>query len=263
MHDAFVAVGERWATVANPGGYLRATVVNGCRRSLRRRERGMSPRTQRRGDNRSANRARRAACRARAAVGAAARSHRAALFRGSSRRRDRRVARLPRRHRPVDRASIASRPAQGAVMTSDLEDRLRADLPRLADLIEHGADDGLPVLVPARATTSQGSRRSRAALAACVAVGGVVTFAAVGREKHTNGSSGRVVVTGVWRGSRRRQSDLAVTPSRCGPVARSSCGAATGATRAHHSRCRPARPTTRRRTRGGRSRPTDGPIPAR
>ncbi len=37
VHDAFVTVGERWARIDNPGGYLRTTVVNGCRMSLRRR----------------------------------------------------------------------------------------------------------------------------------------------------------------------------------------------------------------------------------
>lgn len=37
VHDAFVTVGERWAQLENPGGYLRATVVNGCRMALRRR----------------------------------------------------------------------------------------------------------------------------------------------------------------------------------------------------------------------------------
>jgi RNA polymerase sigma factor (sigma-70 family) len=37
VQDAFAAVGERWSTLANPGGYLRTTVVNGCRMTLRRR----------------------------------------------------------------------------------------------------------------------------------------------------------------------------------------------------------------------------------
>ncbi len=37
VHDAFVVVGERWTTLDNPGGYLRSTVVNGCRMALRRR----------------------------------------------------------------------------------------------------------------------------------------------------------------------------------------------------------------------------------
>jgi len=37
VHDAFVSVGERWARLQNPGGYLRTTVVNGCRMALRRR----------------------------------------------------------------------------------------------------------------------------------------------------------------------------------------------------------------------------------
>lgn len=37
VHDAFAVVAERWATLDNPGGYLRTTVVNGCRMALRRR----------------------------------------------------------------------------------------------------------------------------------------------------------------------------------------------------------------------------------
>ena len=37
VQDAFAAVGERWDTIDNPGGYLRTTVVNGCRMVLRRR----------------------------------------------------------------------------------------------------------------------------------------------------------------------------------------------------------------------------------
>ncbi len=38
VHDAFATVGERWDTIENPGGYLRTTVVNGCRMALRRRK---------------------------------------------------------------------------------------------------------------------------------------------------------------------------------------------------------------------------------
>ncbi len=37
VQDAFVVVGERWAELEKPGGYLRSTVVNGCRMALRRR----------------------------------------------------------------------------------------------------------------------------------------------------------------------------------------------------------------------------------
>lgn len=37
VQDAFEVVGQRWSTLANPGGYLRTTVVNGCRMALRRR----------------------------------------------------------------------------------------------------------------------------------------------------------------------------------------------------------------------------------
>jgi RNA polymerase sigma factor (sigma-70 family) len=37
VQDAFVVVGERWAVLEKPGGYLRSTVVNGCRMALRRR----------------------------------------------------------------------------------------------------------------------------------------------------------------------------------------------------------------------------------
>jgi RNA polymerase sigma-70 factor (sigma-E family) len=36
-HDAFLAVHQRWASVANPGGYLRRTVVNQALRTQRRR----------------------------------------------------------------------------------------------------------------------------------------------------------------------------------------------------------------------------------
>lgn len=35
--DAFAKVFERWAKLDNPGGYLRACVVNGCRKAARRR----------------------------------------------------------------------------------------------------------------------------------------------------------------------------------------------------------------------------------
>jgi RNA polymerase sigma factor (sigma-70 family) len=37
VHDAFLVVSERWAELEKPGGYLRSTVVNGCRMALRRR----------------------------------------------------------------------------------------------------------------------------------------------------------------------------------------------------------------------------------
>jgi RNA polymerase sigma factor (sigma-70 family) len=36
VHDAFIVVGERWAELEKPGGYLRTTVVNGCRMARRR-----------------------------------------------------------------------------------------------------------------------------------------------------------------------------------------------------------------------------------
>ncbi|MET0919689.1 MAG: sigma-70 family RNA polymerase sigma factor [Acidimicrobiia bacterium] len=36
VQDAFVVVSQRWARLDNPGGYLRTTVVNGCRMHLRR-----------------------------------------------------------------------------------------------------------------------------------------------------------------------------------------------------------------------------------
>lgn len=39
VQDAFVRLYRRWAELENPGGYLRATVVNGCRDRLRRRRR--------------------------------------------------------------------------------------------------------------------------------------------------------------------------------------------------------------------------------
>lgn len=37
VQDAFVAIYRRYDTIRNPGGYLRVTVVNGCRKALRRR----------------------------------------------------------------------------------------------------------------------------------------------------------------------------------------------------------------------------------
>ncbi len=39
VQDAFAAVGDRWGSLENPGGYLRTCVVNGCRQVLRDRER--------------------------------------------------------------------------------------------------------------------------------------------------------------------------------------------------------------------------------
>lgn len=38
VQEAFTAVSERWDELERPGGYLRTTVVNGCRMVLRRRE---------------------------------------------------------------------------------------------------------------------------------------------------------------------------------------------------------------------------------
>lgn len=37
VQDAFASVGERWNGLQRPGAYLRATVVNGCAQTLRRR----------------------------------------------------------------------------------------------------------------------------------------------------------------------------------------------------------------------------------
>lgn len=37
VQDAFVAMYRRYDTIRNPGGYLRVSVVNGCRKTLRRR----------------------------------------------------------------------------------------------------------------------------------------------------------------------------------------------------------------------------------
>jgi RNA polymerase sigma factor (sigma-70 family) len=37
VHDAFLAVHQRWATLDNPGAYLRRTVVNSAVRAQRRR----------------------------------------------------------------------------------------------------------------------------------------------------------------------------------------------------------------------------------
>ncbi len=39
VHDAFAKVYERWDKLDNPGGYLRTTVVNGCRDVQRRTRR--------------------------------------------------------------------------------------------------------------------------------------------------------------------------------------------------------------------------------
>lgn len=36
VHDAFLSVHRRWATIDNPGGYLRMSVVNACRSHQRR-----------------------------------------------------------------------------------------------------------------------------------------------------------------------------------------------------------------------------------
>jgi DNA-directed RNA polymerase specialized sigma24 family protein len=38
VQEAFVTAGARWDEIANPGGYLRTCVVNGCRRTLRTRD---------------------------------------------------------------------------------------------------------------------------------------------------------------------------------------------------------------------------------
>ncbi len=40
VHDAMIAVYERWERLDNPGGYLNRAVLNGCRDAIRRLERG-------------------------------------------------------------------------------------------------------------------------------------------------------------------------------------------------------------------------------
>jgi RNA polymerase sigma-70 factor (sigma-E family) len=50
VQDAFVRLHQRWATTANPGGYLRTSVVNGARSTLRRRRLERAVRS--RGDDR-------------------------------------------------------------------------------------------------------------------------------------------------------------------------------------------------------------------
>lgn len=38
VQDAFASVSSRWASLENPGGYLRMSVVNCCRQIIRKRE---------------------------------------------------------------------------------------------------------------------------------------------------------------------------------------------------------------------------------
>ncbi len=93
-------------------------------------------------------------------------------------------------------------------MTTNLEDRLRSDLPRLARLIEQGANEEPTVVVPTRGRRHRKTRAIAAAVAACVAVGGVTVLASRGRHELARPSNGRVVITNRWR---------ALPPSTVGP----------------------------------------------
>jgi hypothetical protein len=82
---------------------------------------------------------------------------------------------------------------------TELEDRLRAELPRLAELIVHRPDEELPTLV-SRPERSRNHRRAIAiAVAICVLLGGVTTVVARSRQAHAPASSPRVVVRDQWR----------------------------------------------------------------
>ena len=264
VQDAFVVVGERWAALDKPGGYLRSTVVNGCRMALRRRatERRYAYCRPRR---RSMRRRSSSSCGPRS-ISCSERGRAAIVLRyfvDLPDAGDRRAAGLPGGDRAVDRASIPSHASQGVVMT-EVEDRLRADLPRLAELIATGPDEELPVLVsgPERL---HGRRRLLAAAVAmivdrrrCHRGGGDQWSSNRTRPRRALGS--RCTTSGAR--CHRRRSVRSATRSRSGPATRFSCGVAIEGTRRCLSRCRSARPTTRRRTHGEVSPPTSGRTPA-
>ncbi len=93
---------------------------------------------------------------------------------------------------------------------TELEERLRAELPRLADLIAHRPDEEPPTLV-SRRERSRGHRRAIAtAVAICVLLGGVTTFVLRSHHAHAPASSPQVVVRDQWR---------SLPPSPLGPRA--------------------------------------------
>jgi RNA polymerase sigma factor (sigma-70 family) len=50
VQEAFVGVSSRWEGLDNPGGYLRVSVVNGCRKRMRSRARRRAAELTMRGD---------------------------------------------------------------------------------------------------------------------------------------------------------------------------------------------------------------------
>ena len=92
---------------------------------------------------------------------------------------------------------------------TELEDRLHADLPRLAELIAHGPDEDVPTVV-SRRDRSRGRRRAIAtAVAMCVLLGGV-TVVVARSVTHEPAFSPRVGSSDVWR---------SLPPSPLGPRA--------------------------------------------
>jgi hypothetical protein len=93
---------------------------------------------------------------------------------------------------------------------TEVEDRLRADLPRLAEMIASGPEEDLPA-VASRPERPRGSRRLLAAAVAMIVIAGGVTAVVSGRRRtHTPAPSARIVVRDRWR---------ALPPSPLGPRA--------------------------------------------
>jgi hypothetical protein len=96
-------------------------------------------------------------------------------------------------------------------MTTDIEDRLRADLPRLAELIEHDPTPVVAAVQPVR----QMRRVVAVGIAACVALAAVVVGVVVrsGHHEHVSTTTPSVEVTpSTWR---------ALPPSPLGPLGNS------------------------------------------
>jgi len=93
---------------------------------------------------------------------------------------------------------------------TELEERLRDDLPRLAQLIADRGEAELPTPVRPR-ERSRGHRGALATVVAiCVLLGGVTTLVVRNRHPHARASSPRVVVRDQWR---------SLPPSPLGPRA--------------------------------------------